>query len=187
MAVDEEKQRVRATLLAARRARTADEIECVRAAIRAVILPRCAGLGCVAAYEPMRGEPASVQLLAAVASAGTRVLVPVVLPDRDLSWARWAPDGSGEPLDPLAIEEAELVIVPALAVATDGTRLGRGGGSYDRVLRRTARGVPVAALVYDDEVLPSLPHSWWDVPVSAAVTPSGWRELGRNTDVVPDR
>ncbi len=71
--------------------------------------------------------------------------------------------------------------MPALAVAADGTRLGRGGGSYDRALSRRAPGSTVAALVFDDEIVAALPHDVWDVAVDAAVSPAGWHPLGGNT------
>ena len=103
------------------------------------------------------------------------MLVPVTLPDRDLDWVALPGDIA---LSVSAIAAADAVLVPALAVAPDGTRLGRGGGSYDRALARVHPGVPIAALVYDGEVRARLPRDPWDVPVSAYVTPSGgWREV----------
>ncbi len=120
----------------------------------------------VAAYEPLRTEPGSVELLAGLAAAGHRVLVPVLLPDRDLAWVTW-PDRAAA-----GIEEAGLLFVPALAVDARGARLGRGGGSYDRVLARVGAPVAVIALVFDDEVLPSVPCDPWDRPVTGALTPS---------------
>ena len=101
------------------------------------------------------------------------MLVPHTLADRDLDWHRWR---DATPLGVDAIGRADAVLVPALAVARDGTRLGRGGGSYDRALPRTA-AVRVA-LLYEDELVPTLPRAPWDVPVHAAVRPSGWTELG---------
>jgi len=112
-----------------------------------------------------------------------RVLVPVTLPDRDLDWAEWAPGADGPPVGRDAIADAGLVLVPALAAArTDGTRLGRGGGSYDRALRRVAAGVPTVALLFDGEVREELPRGPLDVPVTGAVTPAGWVALGGNVD-----
>jgi 5-formyltetrahydrofolate cyclo-ligase len=69
------------------------------------------------------------------------------------------------------------VLVPALAVARDGVRLGRGGGSYDRALARVAPGTPRVALLFDGELVDALPADPWDVPVTDAVTPAGWRAL----------
>jgi 5-formyltetrahydrofolate cyclo-ligase len=185
--VDEDKQQLRAAALAVRRARPPAELAAARTAIREHVLVRARGLTCVAAYVPLRTEPGSVELLAALVAGGSRVLVPVTRADRDLDWADWTPSGPGPTLGIDALGSAELVLVPALAVAADGTRLGRGGGSYDRALGRAAAAAPVAALVFADEVRTRLPSQVWDRPVSAAVTPGGWAPLGRNTDVGLDR
>jgi 5-formyltetrahydrofolate cyclo-ligase len=68
------------------------------------------------------------------------------------------------------------VVVPGLAVDERGLRLCRGGGSYDRALRRVPSGRPVIALLYDDEVLPVVPAEPHDQKVTVAVTPSRtWR------------
>lgn len=178
-----DKTALRARLLAARRARTAEDLARARAAVHEQVVARLAGVPSVAAYEPLATEPGSHDLLAALQAQGATVLVPVTLPDRDLDWARWTPAGPGSPLGVEAIGEVDVVLAPALAVARDGTRLGRGGGSYDRALRRCRPGALLAALVFDDEVLPALPHDEWDVPVHAAVTPSGWSTLGGNTEM----
>ena len=73
-----------------------------------------------------------------------------------------------------SLKEADLIVIPALAASVDGTRLGQGGGWYDRALMHRSPGVPVVAVVFDDEVLepgiiPAEPH---DVPVDAIVTPT---------------
>jgi 5-formyltetrahydrofolate cyclo-ligase len=77
------------------------------------------------------------------------------------------------PRGPDAVRGADLVIVPALAVSSaTGVRLGRGGGSYDRVLARVDPGILTIAPVYDSELVESLPAERHDRPVRAAVTPS---------------
>jgi 5-formyltetrahydrofolate cyclo-ligase len=177
------KAELRAEASAQRRARSAAELAEARAAIARHVL-EAVDVACVAAFVPLRTEPGSVELLAGLEARGVRVLVPHMRPDRDLDWSEWTTAGS-EPLLLLGEHEvgaAGLVLVPALAVAHDGTRLGRGGGSYDRALRRVAAGVPTVALLFDGEVLPALPRDPWDLPVSAAVTPSGWVRLNGNAD-----
>lgn len=176
-----EKARLRAELTAARRARSAEDISAARSAIRTAVLAEQATRSwrCVAAYVPLSSEPGSRELLDDLAAAGVRVLVPVLLPDLDLDWAEWdvAAGAPGAALGRDAVAGADAVLVPALAVARDGTRLGRGGGSYDRVLPRVPRGVPIAALLYPGEVLARLPREDWDSRVTAVVTPSGWTDL----------
>lgn len=136
--------------------------------------------GPVAAYLAVGTEPGTAALLTALADRGVPVLLPVLLPDRDLDWAR-AADGvqpgrhgvlepRGERLGRLAVADCSLVVVPALAVDRAGHRLGRGGGSYDRALPRT-RGL-VVALLHDGESVVELPAEPHDAPVDALVTPS---------------
>jgi len=154
-----------------------------RAAIRQAVLRRCRELtlppdATVAAYQPLRTEPGSVELLAGLAHARCRVIVPVTLADRDLDWTRWP--ASDLPSDLLGVAEvgrADLVLVPAFAVDRAGRRLGRGGGSYDRALARVRSGVPVAALLYRPELVDRVPVDPWDQPVTAVVTPDGWQDL----------
>ena len=171
------KAELREELLAARRAMSAEQRAAARADVRAQVLSRVE-VECVAAYVPLRTEPGSPELLAELVGRGVRVLVPITRPDRDLDWAVWSAGGLGPPLGPDAVGEAALVLVPALAVArVDGTRLGRGGGSYDRALGRVSGGATVAALLFDGELRPTLPAGPLDVPVAAAVTPAGWTSL----------
>ena len=80
----------------------------------------------------------------------------------------------GEVLGAESLKEADLIVIPALAASADGTRLGQGGGWYDRALTHRSPGVPVVAVIFDDEVveagiIPAEPH---DVPVDAIVTPT---------------
>lgn len=173
------KAELRAALTAARHGRTAAELARARTAVRGHVLDRCArdGWRCVAGYVPLRSEPGSPELLAGLRTLGVRVLVPVLLADRDLDWVEWGAGSPAAALGPEAVGAADAVLVPALAVARDGTRLGRGGGSYDRALRRAAPAARRAALVYADELRSRLPSDPWDVPVTDAVTPSGWYPL----------
>ncbi|WP_042408671.1 5-formyltetrahydrofolate cyclo-ligase [Streptacidiphilus carbonis] len=145
----------------------------------------------VAGYVSMGTEPDTRALLDALRARGARVLLPLLQPDNDLDWGEYRgaehlvaarlglrePDG--EPLGADAVCGADLVLMPGLAVDRRGVRLGRGGGSYDRVLARLAAGGSGALLVtllYDDEVLAEVPAEAHDRPVDAAVTPSKlWR------------
>lgn len=181
-------------LLAARRARSAGALEQARRAVAEVVLTeaRIARWSRVAAYEPLRTEPGSLELLERLDAEGVEVIVPVTLPDRDLDWRNWSSRSAAAAgsMGVDAVARADAVLVPALAVGRDGARLGRGGGSYDRALRRCSPGTDLLALVFDGEVLDALPTASWDVSVNAAITPTGRVPLGGvtpgNTAVVGD-
>ena len=185
------KAELRARLLAARAARPpADRTRAARL-LAAGLAARLARTPVVAGYVPTAEEPGHGPLPAALAAVVGRLLLPVV-PDRgrELSWAgydgRLAPgrfglaEPPGERLPATILGTADVVVVPALAVAPDGTRLGRGGGYYDRALRLVRADALLVAVVFDDELLDELPAGEHDVGVHAVVTPTGgWRELGR--------
>ncbi|MFW6724397.1 5-formyltetrahydrofolate cyclo-ligase [Streptomyces sp. MAR4 CNY-716] len=153
------KAALRRTLLAARAAVPPEEAASAgrRLARRALELPELAQARTVAAYVSVGREPGTRELLEALRARGTAVLLPVLLADGDLDWAEYGGPGglrpagrgllepAGPRLGPAAVRAAEAVLLPGLAVDGRGLRLGRGGGSYDRVLARLAgEGVPAA-------------------------------------------
>ncbi len=70
----------------------------------------------------------------------------------------------------LAAPEGLLVLVPALAVAPDGQRLGYGKGHYDRLLARIAPPARTVVVAYDFQVLGELPTTEGDQPSDLVVT-----------------
>jgi 5-formyltetrahydrofolate cyclo-ligase len=171
-----EKAALRLQLLDARRRRSPADLASARASIAASVLALAATQGwrSVAAYRPLRTEPGSLELLSGLSTAGVRVITPVLLEDRDLDWTSGV-----DRLGVDAVRSVDAVLVPALAVSLTGMRLGRGGGSYDRVLARLDRSVPTYALLFADEVLAWVPSDPWDRAVDGAVTPSGVLALHR--------
>lgn len=131
----------------------------------------------VCSYESWRSEPPTDALNAALADAGYTVLVPVTLPDLDLDWRRLgAPED--ERLGIGVLEQVGLVLAPATLVDRAGTRLGQGGGCYDRTLPRLRPGTPVVAVLLDGELTDdALPRDAHDQPVDLVLTPSGVVDL----------
>lgn len=188
------KATLRRELLAARRLLTSEDVRKAASVLvpAAENLPELAGARTVAAYVSVGREPGTHALLDALRARGVRVLLPVLMADNDLDWAEFEgaehllPAGRGllEPagarLGPGAVLDADVVLLPGLAVDGRGTRLGRGGGSYDRVLARLASAGAHPALVvllYDDEVVARVPEEPHDHPVDAVVTPAGSRRF----------
>ncbi|WP_282087950.1 5-formyltetrahydrofolate cyclo-ligase [Streptomyces tendae] len=197
--VDEpDKRTLRRSFLAARNRLTPDDVREAAEALagRALGLPEVAGARAVAAYVSVGAEPGTLALLDALRARGVRVLLPALLPDNDLDWGEYTGEGSlarvrhggrmelyepaGERLGPDAVTRADVVLLPGVAVDGRGLRLGRGGGSYDRVLARlAAAGARPALLVllYDREVVARVPAEPHDRPVDAVVTPSAVRRF----------
>ncbi|MFJ8937091.1 5-formyltetrahydrofolate cyclo-ligase [Streptomyces sp. NPDC102365] len=191
---DSAKRVLRREILTVRGRLTADDVRETEAvlAARALELPELARARTVAAYVSVGSEPGTRTLLDALHARGVRVLLPVLLADNDLDWGAYDGPGSlvpvrhggrmtllepaGTLLGPEAVLGADAVLLPGLAVDGRGMRLGRGGGSYDRVLARLARAGADPALVvllHDPEVVGHVPEEPHDRPVHAAVTPSG--------------
>lgn len=149
----------------------------------------------VAAYVARADEPPTLPLIEALAKAGVRVLLPVLGEGLSRSWALYTgsdelvvrapgrpPEPPGPALPAQAVGQAEVVVVPALAVDTSGARIGQGAGWYDRVLPLVGPEAMTIAVVFASEVydaltrpLPSEPH---DRTVRAVATPGYWLPLG---------
>ncbi len=188
---DEAKALLRARLSAARAGRIArldagpggegaTETHSAAALARRVLdLPEVAGARWVAAYVGLPGEPETGRLLMRLRERGTRVLLPSMRPDLDLDFREHTGPliagafGTREPPLGAAVIDlalADVIVVPALAVDMSGGRLGRGGGSYDRALRRARSDSLIVAMVHDHELVAHVPTEPHDVGVHVVVT-----------------
>ncbi|HOW75651.1 MAG TPA: 5-formyltetrahydrofolate cyclo-ligase [Candidatus Competibacteraceae bacterium] len=92
------------------------------------------------------------------------------IPEPEVSPAEWLP--------PSALD---LVLTPLVAFDLTGTRLGMGGGFYDRsfaFLRDPARSghrPRLIGLAYEFQRVEVLIRQPWDIPLYAAVTEKTWR------------
>jgi 5-formyltetrahydrofolate cyclo-ligase len=129
----------------------------------------------VAIYRSLPHEPPTEALAEMLHARNVQVIVPETLPDLDLEWRELRVDGSEGPrLGREGIAAAQVILTPGLAVDHNGTRLGQGGGSYDRALARRHPGALIVAIVNDQEYAESpLPHDSHDVRVDAVITPGG--------------
>ncbi len=134
----------------------------------------------VASYHSYGDEPATSAINAELIRRGVQVLLPRLLPDKDLEWVRW--DGNenslaahGKVQEPHGFAFTELdsigaIILPALHIDRSGNRLGQGGGSYDRALKRIS-GWSIALVHHGELTSEPLPVEAHDQPVNAAATP----------------
>ena len=183
------KTELRAGVLRARRAVPAD-VRDTEARALCHWLPSLVRSGqTVCAYVPVGSEPGSHMLLETLTELGVRVLLPVARNDGDgrampMQWGPYEPGalvaaefGLREPPPPWLpaghIADAEVVLVPALAVDRRGNRLGRGAGFYDRSLIYAAPQARLVAVVRDEELVDVLPADPHDVRMTHALTPSG--------------
>ncbi|MFC4139821.1 MULTISPECIES: 5-formyltetrahydrofolate cyclo-ligase [unclassified Microbacterium] len=129
-------------------------------------------------------EPGTWDFVRGAVARGIRVLLPVTRADGLLDWAVaddsdevsegmfGLPEPTGEVLGPIAVNDVDLMLIPAAAVDRTGVRLGWGRGYYDKTIGSMERCPPVYAVIYDSEVLDSLPSEVHDQPVNGVVTPT---------------
>lgn len=136
------------------------------------------GAKTVAAYLPFGAEPNITTFISGASAHGIRLIMPVSNIDGTLHWVAYtgasAPGifGFDEPVgENVELAVAELILIPATAVDEAGNRLGKGKGFYDVALADPNVNAPVAAIVYDAEVLNDLPVENHDQPVDFVVTP----------------
>lgn len=158
-------------------------------------LPEIANVRCASVYASRSYEPGTLPLIEALHSRGIEVLLPRLGGGLQRGWSVYSqaddlvprspgrpPEPSGDFLPQERLADADLIVVPALAADTEGTRLGQGAGWYDRTLKDARKGVPIVALVFDDEFHDAatrpIPREHHDVPVTIVVTPSAVARIG---------
>lgn len=179
------KAALRRQIREARRARGEADREHADASIAARALRLLADSTVVACYLSMSSEPGTSALIDLLRQRAIRVLLPRV-EDQQLVWVELAdattftpstlgmlePGGVGIPH---ALIDCDAVVIPALAVASDGSRLGQGGGFYDRALQGVPKhsdgGPLLVGLLFDDEILAELPTEEHDCRLDHAITP----------------
>lgn len=141
----------------------------------------------VAGYHAHRDEADPALLLQALARMGAHVAFPrVTAKDAALDFHR-VPDGEilqpgafgiHEPLEHWPRATPDILLVPLLAYDDQGTRLGYGGGYYDRTLAVLphARAIGIA---YAGQRVDFLPRDAHDCRLDAILTENGLTEFPR--------
>ena len=182
----EEKKRLR-TLVSQRRLSLRTGATDVRASSLAIngvqlLRHRCAEGSTVALFASFGNEPPTDLLMTGLVDLGYRVILPRVDDADTMSWRHydgtWTTDTLGiatpglahDTTDSADIKDAAVIFIPAVAASSDGRRLGRGGGYYDRVLGHLAThadGGPLRIAVIDvagllpEGVIPMEEHDAW--------------------------
>ena len=138
-------------------------------------------LGC---YLSTVDEPPTRAFIEWALEQDIEVLLPISRDDGLLDWAHFSagdegvdslgmPIPLGDVLGPVAIDTVDVLLIPASLVDRDGMRMGWGRGYFDRTLGSMGHRPPIFAVVYDHEVVDSVPREAHDQPVDGVVTPSG--------------
>lgn len=79
-----------------------------------------------------------------------------------------------------SIMQLDILCIPVVAFDNKGTRLGMGGGYYDRTLSEH-RPKLLLGVAYDFQFQPYIMRRAWDVPLDAVVTPTTMFYWNRHT------
>ncbi|NQX11180.1 5-formyltetrahydrofolate cyclo-ligase [Microbacteriaceae bacterium VKM Ac-2855] len=190
--ITHEKRALRAELRERRRVLTTREREKTTAALTAnlIDLVTTHGARSIACYLSAADEPNTRPFLGWAEGNGIRVLFPISRQDGLLDWAVGdghtetqglfgMPEPVGKLLGPIAINDVDLIIVPAATVDKHGMRMGWGRGYFDKTLGSMEKCPPVYAVVFDSEFVDLVPSEVHDQPVDGVVTPSGTHSIRR--------
>ncbi|KQQ22721.1 5-formyltetrahydrofolate cyclo-ligase [Rathayibacter sp. Leaf299] len=187
-----EKRALRAELRERRRTQTTTSREQATARITEHLIDLVTrhGAGSIACYLSAPDEPSTRPFLGWAESHGIRVLFPISRQDGLLDWAVGdghtetqglfgMPEPVGALLGPIAINDVDLIIVPAASVDRTGMRMGWGRGYFDKTLGSMEKCPPVYAVVFDSELVDHVPSEVHDQAVDGVVTPSGVLDIAR--------
>ena len=184
--VETQKRALRAQIRERRRTRTSKQRAEAAAAITQHLVDLASDLKVrsLSAYLSLPDEPGTRDFLSWACEQDIRVLLPISREDGLLDWAPY--DGEGEDVDflglpaptsellgPIAINDVDLIIIPAAAVDRSGMRMGWGRGYFDKTLGSMEGCPPVYAVIFDDELVDTVPREKHDQPVNGVVTPGG--------------
>lgn len=136
----------------------------------------------VAAYWPIRDELDIKPVLTRLMDDGQPVCMPVVVgPGLPLEMRLWEqgaalyPAGFGTlaPDDLAPVVEPDVMLMPLLGFDRHGTRLGYGGGYYDRTLARLSKKPRLIGFAFALQEFDQIPRQAHDVPLDAVVTEKG--------------
>ena len=142
----------------------------------------------VAAYWRIRDELDCQPILVRLMDSSQTVVLPVVLGrDEPLDLRVWeqgaslyeAGFGTLAPAETAPKAEPDIVIMPLLGFDRQGTRLGYGGGYYDRTLAQLRKRPRLVGLAFAAQELDIIPRDGHDVPLDAVVTEDGVRYFGQ--------
>ncbi|MFF2387552.1 5-formyltetrahydrofolate cyclo-ligase [Agromyces sp. NPDC058064] len=137
----------------------------------------------ISCYLSMPSEPDTRPFVNWAEARGIRVLFPITREDGLLDWTvgeeasetvglHGTPEAVGELLGPMAINDVDLIVIPAAAIDASGMRLGWGRGYFDKTLGSMGKCPPVYAVVFDSEFVEHVPREVHDQPVNGVVTPT---------------
>ena len=177
------KQTLRSTCKSQRQTRTFAETRDASKRISASICawPPYRQAKCIAIYQAINGEIDLSTIWQSAIDGGKSCCFPAINEDQTLSFLPATPNcvfdknrfGIAEPNIPrsqaLPPHQIDIIFLPLLAFDAHGTRLGMGGGYYDRTLA-CSRPPLLVGVAYDAQRQPFIEADAWDVPMDVVIT-----------------
>lgn len=137
-------------------------------------------------YASFRTESETINMIRKTLKMGKRVVVPKVDKERRRlrlfeikGITELSPGYVGIPEPSLSderlmdINDIDIVIIPGVVFDYSGSRIGYGGGYYDRLLSKMWKKLPFIALAYKEQLVDLIPSEVHDVKVDIIVTDEG--------------
>jgi len=146
-----------------------------------VLAPLVDAASVVAAYHPVGSEIDPQAVVVRAGNQATTTALPAfaevdaLMHFRSGAGAEDGPHGIPQPHGQARIVYPDLVLVPLVAIDAAGTRLGQGGGHYDRVLGGLrATGAKIIGIGWPMQRVDFLiPVDEWDIPLDGFASPGG--------------
>lgn len=173
------KQELRQSIRAQKRAMTAEEIEARSQKLTELFLAseEYQNAKTLYGYMPYNQEVRTIPILQRALEDGKQVAVPKVYGEdmkflyiQNFEGFAKSEFGIPEPIadTPVAEDPTALVLMPGLAFDPAGHRIGYGGGFYDKFLSAEPEH-PTVALCYSFQVLAQLETEAFDIPVQKVI------------------
>ncbi len=85
-----------------------------------------------------------------------------------------------EPTTDPFVGKIDLIVLPGVAFDANGTRLGRGGGYYDRFLSKLSKDTILVGVGYDFQLIEEVPANRRDKHLHYVITPNGVIKVKRD-------
>lgn len=153
----------------------------------------------IALYLAADGELDPLPLIVRLLRLNKKIYLPVLRPGKKkaLWFAEYRPDdylrpnrfGILEPdtnrRKPIPTWGLDLIVMPLVAFSADGTRMGMGGGYYDRTLsyqrcRENWKRPKLIGYAHACQQVKNLPIRNWDIPLHGIITEHGYHSFAFN-------
>jgi 5-formyltetrahydrofolate cyclo-ligase len=137
----------------------------------------------IMAYMDFRNEVQTTEMIEYMWGIGKSVYIPLVNNDdmsitvhkienfEDMSISSFGiREPNPEKTPPIDANAVELILAPGVAFSKDGYRIGYGAGCYDRLLSIIDKKPVVAALAFELQMVPKVPHEDHDVKMDFIIT-----------------